>query len=138
MARTAVRAADVVFVVGTAGMKGAYAMLRVLADLAEFEVPVERLVPVVNQAPRLPRARAEIARTLSELGNTFTDGLPGPLFLPRRQVDPVLRDGVRLPRPLTEPLVRAYQAVFDRVGPRLTEAPPRVAVVPGTIGSWSA
>jgi hypothetical protein len=138
MDRTAVRFADVVVVVGAPGMKGVRATLAVLAELVEFGVPVERLVPVINQAPRAPRARAEITRALGELGKGIAEGLPGPLFLPRRQIDPVLRDGVRMPVPLTAPLAGAYQTVIDRVGCRPSQMQPPIALLPGSIGSWSA
>jgi hypothetical protein len=142
MARTAARHADAVFVVGQSGMKGIHAVLAAVAELADFGVPVDRLMPVINQAPRLPRARAEIARALAELGggdgSRGSDGLVGPLFLPRRAVDQALRDGARLPAALSDPLAAAYQSVIDRVGRRLSVVTQPVAIVPGTIGSWSA
>jgi hypothetical protein len=142
MARTAARHADAVFVVGQPGMKGIHALLAVVAEVTDFGVPVDRLVPVINQAPRLPRARAEIARALAELGGgdalAGPYALAGPLFLPRRSVDRDLRDGTRLAEALSEPLAAAYLAVIDRVGRRPGVLTQPVAVVPGTIGSWSA
>jgi hypothetical protein len=136
MARTTARRADVVFIVGVPGMKGAHALLSVVKEFLDFGVPADRLVLVVNQAPRLPRARAEISRAVSELGGS-TVGLASPLFLPRRPIDLVLRDGTRLPTSLTDPLVGSYRAVLDRVGPRPGETGQPVAIVPGAIGSWS-
>jgi hypothetical protein len=140
MARTTARQADAIFVVGQAGMKGVHSLLAVLADLREYGVPGDRLVVVINQAPRLPRARAEIAKALAELGGDgeCAGGLAGPLFLPRRPVDHALRDGTRLPTSLIEPLAAAYHAVIDRVGRRPGAVAQPAAIVPGTIGSWSA
>jgi hypothetical protein len=65
-------------------------------------------------------------------------GAPGPLFLPRRSVDQALRDGAALPSALVDPLVGAYDAAVSRVGPRTSVRSEPVAVVPGSIGSWSA
>lgn len=138
MARTTARHADVVFVVGVPGMKGLHALLTVVSEFVDFGVPADRLVPVINQAPRLPRARAEIARALAELAGGLADGIPGPLLLPRRPIDQALHDGARLPGSITEPLAGAYQAVLDRVGRRPSDRGQPVAIVPGTIGSWSA
>ncbi len=137
MARTVARHADVVFLVGAPGMKGVHALLSVLSEFVDFGVPADRLVLVVNQAPRNPRARAEISRALGELASRDA-GVPGPLFLPRRPIDQALRDGARLPGPLAEPLAGVYQAVLDRVGPRPAVSGRPVALVPGALGSWSA
>ncbi len=137
MTRTVARHADVVFLVGAPGMKGVHALLSVVSEFVDFGVPVDRLVLVVNQAPRNPRARAEISRALSDLAGSAA-GVASPLFLPRRPIDQALRDGTRLPAPLTDPLARVYQAVLGRVGHRPSEGGRPVAVVPGAIGSWSA
>jgi hypothetical protein len=136
MARTVARHADAIFVVGQPGMKGVHGLLIVVAELVDFGVPGDRLVAVINQAPRSPRARAEIARALGELS---TGGaVAGPLFLPRRPVDSILRDRVRLPGELSGPVAAAYDAVVARVGHRASHVVQPVTIVPGTIGSWSA
>lgn len=136
MARTALRTADVVFVVAVPGMKGLHAAVRLLGELRAFGVPGERIVPVVNRAPRSRRARGELANGFAELlGPT---AVAAPLFLPERDVDSALRDGVRLPSALVAPLVGACNAVVGRhsspaVGPGLVAVPVR----PGSLATWS-
>ena len=131
MARTVLRVADAVVAVACPGMKGLHSLLRVLADLRGFGVPAERLVPVVNRAPRSRRARAEVASAFgSLLGPT---ALAAPLFLPERNVDDALRDGVRLPAAVVTPLVGAVHALGGRVV--LPREPERVA--PGSTAAWS-
>jgi hypothetical protein len=93
MARTALRNADAVVVVGTAGMKGAHAMARVVNDLLAFGVEGTRIVPVVNRAPRSPRARAESAKAVKAQS---TSPLAPVVFVPDRRVDDLLRDGASL------------------------------------------
>lgn len=140
-ARTAVAAADVTFVVGRPGVKGLHALVRVLADLASAGVPAERVVPVLNAAPRAPRARAELARALAALAGPGlgAGAMASPVFLPVRKVEEALRDAVRLPAPLPATLAGAFRAVVDRVGvvdPAAATAPAFTRVVPGSIGSW--
>lgn len=131
MARTVLRVADAVVVVACPGMKGLHSLLRVLADLRGLGVPAERLVPVVNRAPRARRARAEVASAFGSLvGPT---ALAAPLFVPERNVDDALRDGVRLPAAVVDPLVGAVRALGSRVAlPRQPEP-----VAPGSLGAWS-
>lgn len=136
MARTALRTADAVFVVAVPGMKGLHAAVRVLGELRTFGVPAERIVPVVNRAPRSRRARGELATGFAELlGPT---AVAAPLFLPERDVDAALRDGVRLPSTLVAPLVGACHVVAGRrsspaVGAGLVAVPVR----PGSLATWS-
>jgi hypothetical protein len=140
LARTAACRADVVFVVGAPGLKGLHALVRVLADLRAFGVAPERLVPVVNRAPRSRRARAELARALHTLLAPMHGRrtVASALFLPERRVDDALRDGARLPHALTEPLVGAYHAVLGQVGTTTTvpTAEPQL-VRPGSLGVWA-
>jgi hypothetical protein len=138
MARTAVARADAVLVVGTAGLKGLHSLVRVVSSLQGHGVDHGRLIPVVNRAPRQPRARAEISRALAELVGR-DHALAGPVFVPeRRRLDDVLRDGARLPDQLGAVLVGAVHAVLDRSDPVAAPAEPEpVAVAPGELGSWS-
>jgi hypothetical protein len=140
MARLAVGAADVVFVVGRPGVKGVHALVRVLSELAAAGVPPERLMPVVNLAPRSPRARAELASTLAELAGPALTGerLPGPVFLPARRVEEALRDAVALPAPLPSALAGAFVGVVGRAGRRaVPEAREPEPVQPGSLGRWT-
>jgi hypothetical protein len=58
------------------------------------------------------------------------------VFLPTRRVDEALRDGVRLPAGLGQPLVGALHKVVERVQPASKLAGPE-RVSPGSLGSWS-
>lgn len=141
MARTAAAAADVVFAVGRPGVKGVHSLARVMVDLAGFGVPAGRIVPVVNVAPRHPRARAELAATLADLVAPAVGplGTASPVFLPPRRVEEALRDAVRLPAPMAPALAGAFRAVERRSAGRDRRQPlPPVAVEPGSFGARSA
>jgi len=140
VARATVGLADVVFVVARPGVKGMHALVRVLGELAATGVPAGRVVPVVNLAPRHPKARAEIVATLAELAPPAMGGgsTTAPLFLPARKVDESWRDGAPLPGPLPSTLARAFDATVQRLGPLLAAPAEPELVVPGSLGSWSA
>ena len=136
MARTVFAAADLVFVVGVPGMKGLSSLVRVVNELVHFGVGAKRIVPVVNRAPRSPRARAELARALAGL---VASPLAAPVFLPDRRVDELLRDGGRLPPVLTGPLASAADGVTARPVRRgaSTVAVEPERIVPGSLGTWA-
>jgi hypothetical protein len=104
-------------------------------------VDAERIVPVVNRAPRSRHARAEIHRTVVELLAASNPGQPvlSPVFLPeRKQLDDALRDGVALPEAFVAPVSQAVQARLDAVDDR-THLPgfdEPVPVEPGSLGAW--
>jgi hypothetical protein len=145
LARTALRDAEIVLVVGLPGLAGVHAQLRVVRELVEFGVAGTRIVPVVNRAPRGPRQRAELGATLA--GPLLAAACPGvtlastPIFVPeRRRLDDVVRDGPPLPPQIVRPLTGVVRALLDRT-PELPPPPPApepVAVVPGSLGSWPA
>jgi hypothetical protein len=117
LARTTLASADVVVVVGSGEVKGLYRMVRIVADLVELGVAPQRLVPVVNRAPRSPRARAELTRAFAGLAEGFVDPtlLASPIHLGRqRGIDDAVLDGVRLPGALGPPLLGAIEAVVER------------------------
>lgn len=132
MARTALRVADVVLVVASPGTKGLHSLVRVMGDLREFGVPSDRLVPVVNRAPRSRRLRAESASAFAALVRSAA--VATPLFLPERDIDNVVRDGVRLPAAVVAPLVGAVAAVSQRDAAAVAEPVP---LRPGTVAAWS-
>lgn len=142
LARTTVSLADVVVVVGQPGMKGAHSLLRVVRDLLAAGVPADRIVPVVNRAPKRASARAELARTVGELLGASNPGQPvlGPVFVPERpRLDDALRDGVALPDAVVTPVadaVRRRLAEVDERAPGHPAVDEPVAVVPGSLGSW--
>jgi Mrp family chromosome partitioning ATPase len=144
LARVTLGEADVVLVVGVAGLAGLHAQLRVLRDVAALGVAAERVVPVINRAPRNPRARAELGRSLLELCEVASKPatlVSSPLFVPeRRRLDDLVRDGGRLPAGVVQPLASAVRGLLERV-PRQREAHEVEArepatVVPGTLASW--
>lgn len=149
LARSTVDAADLVVVVGGPEMKGVHAMLRVLREVTEHGVDPERILPVVNRAPRSPRARAELTRAIGTLGvrAVHPDSArrasaampPGPVFLAeRRQLDQAIRDVARLPDAWIRPVGGAVHALLSAA----TRTPSAVAeelvpVAPGSLGSWA-
>jgi hypothetical protein len=136
MARTTLAAADVVAVVGSPGMKGLHSLVRVMSDLVAFGVPHQRLLPVINRAPRPARSRASLAAAMAELFPSGSD-TPEPLFLPERRVDEALRDGVRLPESLCTPIVQAVTDTKNRAETADRRPSEPLLVVPGSIGHWA-
>ncbi len=151
LARAALRRSDLVLVVGGADLKGLHGLIRTLGRLRQFGIDAARLVPVVNRAPRHPRARAEITRAITSLVSQVPDGpltsgapeAPGPgkaalagvLFVPEiRRLDTVIRDGAPLPAALCGPLGAAAAALLARLRPIVVARPEPVAVRPGELG----
>jgi hypothetical protein len=144
LARQVLARADLVLVVGVPGVAGLHTHLRVLGDLLGHGVGGERLVPVVNRAPRSPRLRAEIGSALARLLAATAPGAvlaSTPVFVPEhRRLAEAARDAVAVPTPVARPLVGAVHALLDRVpaaAPPPEPASSPVAVVPGSLGSWS-
>ncbi|MEW6154264.1 MAG: hypothetical protein AB1673_09800 [Actinomycetota bacterium] len=143
MARTAAERAQVVVVVGLPTMKGLHAMVRVFDGLLGFGVAPDRLLPVVNRAPRSGRSRASLAAALAELCEPVVMaagglGLPSPLFLPERRLEEPMRDATRLPSALGHPLAGAVRAVVDRAAQPATDETVPEPVRPGSLGHWTA
>jgi MinD-like ATPase involved in chromosome partitioning or flagellar assembly len=142
LARTTVGVADVVVVVGSPGAKGAHSLLRVVRDCIAAGVSADRIVPVVNRAPRSRIARAEISRAVTELLAASNPGqvVLSPVFLPeRKQVDDAIRDGAALPDALVLPITQAVRARLDAVEDRTLPAGPAepVLVEAGSLGAWA-
>jgi len=136
MARTAMACADVVFAVGLPSMKGLHSLVRVVTELSGFGVAADRIVPVLNRAPRSARSRAGLTSVLAQLARPATgDDLPTPIFLPERTVDTDLHDGARLPAALCVPLAGAFRAVLSRSGAAGSDVPEQVR--PGSLGVWN-
>jgi MinD-like ATPase involved in chromosome partitioning or flagellar assembly len=139
MARTTALAADLVVVVGRPGVKGIHSLLRVIGDLVALGVAPDRLVPVINDAPRGARARAELTAAFGLLAADTAPAAPTPLFVARRKrVDESLHDGSRLPRQLGAGLFRAVSTLLARrEAVPVPESPVPVPVVAGSLGSWT-
>ena len=139
MARTAALSADVVYVVGLPTMKGLHSLVRVVHDVlsvgANAGTRRARPEPGPEVAPCAGGADGN-ARTSSSRRQSGPVGLAGPVFLPGRRVDDALRDGVRLPPGLGQPLAGALRAVLDRhKGASEPAGPTRVR--PGSLGTWT-
>ena len=89
--------------------------------LAPEGVPGERIVPVVNRAPRNPRLRAEAGMTFARLLTATNPGVmlaSSPLYLPeRRRVAELLRDNAGPPTQLVRPLAGAVRALLEAAPP---------------------
>jgi hypothetical protein len=137
LARTTLLNADVVVVVGLPGVKGLHSMLRVVRDLLAVGVDGSRLLPIVNRAPRSPRARAEITGALAQL--VPETSLASPVYVgERRRLDDVARDGIRLPAALTQPVAGAVKALLERLpaaAPTAVDEPARIT--PGSLGGFA-
>ena len=144
LARTVLRDAEIVLVVGLPGVAGVHAELRVVRDLIEFGIAGARIVPVVNRAPRGLRQRAELGSALA--GPLLSAACPGatlastPIFVPeRRRLDELVRDGAPPPPQIVRPLTGVVRALLDQTpGLPRPPTPEPVAVAPGSLGSWSA
>lgn len=133
LARRSVTHADAVVVVGEAGLKGVHALVRQVSAVLDHGVDPDRVVPVLNRAPRHRARRAELTRTLGALLPRLATP---PLFAPRRpEVERAHRDGTPFPRALARPLLVGIGLVLE--GPRrmsLDGEP--TPVIPGSLGSW--
>ncbi len=155
LARSTLGRADLVAVVGDASCKGLHSLVRVLDDLREFGVAPDRLLPIVNRAPRSPRARAEIVRTIETLAHRSRPGGHHPTDRPegatapvpagavfiseRRRLDDLIVDAAPLPEAMTRTVARAVQPWLDRSAvPSLpstgTEEP--VPILAGQLGHF--
>jgi hypothetical protein len=136
LARTASAQANVVVVVGAPGLKGVHSLTALVASLAGHDVDPARILPVVNRAPRSPRAHAEVAGALAGLLGDRTR-VASPVFVPERKLEGAARDGLPLPAAVCDPVVAGIRAVLQRVADRppatLTPAP----ITPGSLGTWS-
>lgn len=137
LARSVTAAADAVAVVGLPGLKGLHSLANLLSALRASGVEPSRLLPVINRAPRHPRARSEMAAALA-MATERAGPLSGPVYLPERKVEEALRDGAPLPAQVVEPLYGAVRSLLEQHG---DEVPPATAgpqrIVPGRLGRWA-
>jgi hypothetical protein len=135
LARSSVLQADVIVVVGAPGLKGVHSVVGTLGRLAEAGADPARVLPLVNRAPRNPRARAEIAAAIARGGPRTA--MASPVWLPERKLDDLLRDGVALPAAVVRPLTGAVLALLER---RADAAPALIGperIIPGSLGTWT-
>lgn len=139
MARTVASRADLVLVVGAPGVKGLHSLVRLVNALVSANVAPDRIVPIINRAPRSGRARAEVARAFATLLDAERRGLPSPTFVPeRKRVEEAIRDGVRLPSQLASAVTNTVVGLLarsDTPAPSPLDEDP-VPVSPGSLGSF--
>lgn len=139
-ARSAALQATVAVVVGTPGLKGIHSLATTVRQMARAGVDPERIVVVLNRSPRHPGSRAESGRALASLldGYGLEVALAGPVPVPERKLEDVLRNGSPLPSAMVEPVTRAVSLVADRLA---DTAPPDTGptrITPGSLGTWAA
>src|SRR5690606_17284462 len=92
LARCTIGAADAVVVVGRPDAVGIHRLGSLLRDLHRFGTPAERLLPVINRAPRSRRARAELAHTVARLAGADLATMATATCVPeRRRLDETIR-----------------------------------------------
>ncbi|MHB1486662.1 MAG: hypothetical protein ACYCS7_06635 [Acidimicrobiales bacterium] len=137
MARDTALKADLVLAVGSAGMKGTHSLGRVLNDLDHLGVDAQRVLPLINRAPRAHRARAELSSALGMIVDPeFSNRMASAVFVPDRPVEEALRDGVALPDSLAQPLGTVITAIMARVALQPSVALGPEAIKPGSLGHW--
>ncbi len=143
MTRSCLRAANLVLVVGRGGMKGLYSLVRSLLRLASFGVQARQVIAVVNCAPHRATWRWQTSRTLEELCDAslpseFSKQLASPLFIGEERLEGRLRNCLRLPKSLTDPLARRLKAMLSGplAGPDQPSPPRRMS--PEEVGTWTA
>lgn len=139
LARATARQATLCIAVGSPGLKGVHSLAGAISRMVRAGVEADRIIAVINRSPRHPKARAESGRALATLlaDDGTVPALAGPVHLPERKLEEVLRDGARLPAAIVDPVTRAVLMVADRMA---DAAPPEAGpsrVVPGTLGSWA-
>lgn len=140
MARSLTTRADAVVAVGGPGTKGLHSLVRSVNDLREHGIEPERILAVVNQAPKAPRARAELGRAFADLSGARS-GRPavvGPIYLSdTRGLDEVFRDGARMPRGIVEPVAGAVTSLLRRAPAPMPGVAAPEPVTPGSLGAWA-
>ncbi|HET6873327.1 MAG TPA: hypothetical protein VFH70_01015 [Acidimicrobiales bacterium] len=139
LARSAAAQATLNVVVGNPGMKGVHSLSLVIRQLVRAGAGAERIVAVINRSPRNPVARAESARALATLLDEagVTLALAGPVHVPERKLEPVLRDGSPLPGAVIDPVTRAVRAVTERLADAAPPATGPARVAPGSLARWA-
>lgn len=145
LSRMGARTADLVVVVGGPESWGVHHLVRTMLSLTQIGVPGERILPIINHAPRKARVRASITSAVSDLlASRLSDSssIVGPTFVPtKRNLEETLRDGDRLPSAFTKILGDTVAALLSELGRSQPVQPVEelepVAVTPGSLGAWS-
>ena len=148
LSRMATRQGDLVLVIGRDGAWGIHHLIRTILSLTDIGIESSRIIPVINHAPRNPRAKAEITSAVNELLSarmSTADSVAPVVFIPyKKTLEATLSTGEPLPSAITSPLASSVRALLNIVEPQeelvlpedIDELEP-VAVTPGSLGSWS-
>lgn len=110
--------ASVVLIVSTPGMRGLRRMTTLTSLLGRFGVPAERLVPVLNNAPRSAPARSGLTRLVADM-NPLDEPVHPVVFIRRTRIlEDIHHEAAPIPQSLTQPLARAVLAVVSTHGQR--------------------
>jgi MinD-like ATPase involved in chromosome partitioning or flagellar assembly len=139
LARESVVRADVVVMTAVPTVTGLHRFVQLLDEMRRVGVEAERVLTVINRAPRSPRLRAELTRALARLTGEVEgvdQRMTSPLFVTeRRQLDDCLRAADPLPGAMASLLASGVRAVLDRTGRPEAAGPERIR--PGSLGSWA-
>jgi MinD-like ATPase involved in chromosome partitioning or flagellar assembly len=137
LSRAALSRADAAVVVGSGGLKGLHSLARAIDDLRDVGVAPERVIAVVNRAPRSPRQRSHYASALRELvGGTHQ--VAAIVSVGERPVDDALHDRRRVPAALAEPLLPPLAiAMTGPAGPPIATDDGARRIAPGSLGAFA-
>lgn len=148
LARTSLAQADLVLVVGRAGLTGTHRLVELLSELLRYGLAPERLLPIVNRAPKRAARRAEACAAVQAHANgrlTNVRFAANPYCVSeRRGLDDLIADGGVMPGPFCGALAQTVRALLDRnMSPpdRLADTngavPEPARVEPGSVGRWT-
>lgn len=138
LSRSTAKTADLIFLVGRPGAKGVHDLIRLIDRYSDLGVPRERLVPIVNQAPKNPAQRMATARVIAELSSSAgaqDSALVAPLFLRSlRRVEELHRSAAPLPETFGKPVAHLSRKLLLERGPRHNTANEPVRIQQGELG----
>jgi hypothetical protein len=138
LARSAIGTAEAVVVVGRADVVGIHRLSSTLRDLRRFGVPADRLLPLVNRAPRSPATRADITSAVARLAFDDAESAIPPLYVAeRRRLDDLVRVGAPWPAGPSRDIASAVRAITARHGPVAPDAGVPERVAPGSLGTFA-
>ncbi|MGB3412827.1 MAG: hypothetical protein WBA45_16730 [Microthrixaceae bacterium] len=115
--RVAADSSDLVLLVVRPGMKGMHDLVELVDAFSEFGVRRNKLLPVVNLAPRSAVARAALTKLVAQLSALDGESAHPPIFLPQvRSLEDIHNCASRLPSTLTAPLGRVVDHLIPANG----------------------
>lgn len=109
IARHTLSHANAVICVGTTGMKGMYDLSWLIQEAVRLDVAPDKIIPVINFAPRRPALRASLSRTLIDAtGITTHPAVFIPFF---HRMEDTQRSVSALPQ--SRPITQALHKILD-------------------------